>query len=62
MSKRNTQLRRHAISNLVIELGEVSVEELSCKFTTSEVTIRKDLAELEKNGQLLVLKQSVYKY
>ena len=53
MSKRNTQLRRHAISNLIIELGEVSVDELSCKFTTSEVTIRKDLAELEKNGQLL---------
>ncbi|ANS86573.1 Galactitol utilization operon repressor [Vibrio scophthalmi] len=53
MSKRNTQLRRHAISNLVNEKGEVSVEELSQKFETSEVTIRKDLASLEKNGQLL---------
>lgn len=53
MSKRNTQLRRHTISNLVNEKGEVSVEELSIKFETSEVTIRKDLASLEKNGQLL---------
>ncbi len=53
MSKRNTQLRRHAISNLVNEKGEVSVEELSVQFETSEVTIRKDLASLEKNGQLL---------
>jgi DeoR/GlpR family transcriptional regulator of sugar metabolism len=53
MSKRNTQLRRHAISNLVNEKGEVSVEALSIQFETSEVTIRKDLASLEKNGQLL---------
>lgn len=53
MSKRNTQLRRHTISNLVNEKGEVSVEELSAQFDTSEVTIRKDLASLEKNGQLL---------
>ncbi|RTZ14923.1 DeoR family transcriptional regulator [Vibrio aquaticus] len=53
MSKRNTQLRRHTISNLVNEKGEVSVEELSQQFSTSEVTIRKDLASLEKNGLLL---------
>ncbi|NOI82924.1 DeoR family transcriptional regulator [Vibrio tubiashii] len=53
MSRRNTQLRRHAISNLVNEKGEVSVEALSVQFETSEVTIRKDLASLEKNGQLL---------
>ncbi|WP_299685585.1 DeoR family transcriptional regulator [uncultured Vibrio sp.] len=53
MSKRNTQFRRHAISNLVNEKGEVSVDELSTQFETSEVTIRKDLASLEKNGQLL---------
>lgn len=53
MSKRNTQLRRHTIANLVTEKGEVSVDELSIKFGTSEVTIRKDLASLEKNGQLL---------
>ena len=53
MSKRNTQLRRHAISTLVNTKGEVSVEELSLKFETSEVTIRKDLSSLEQNGQLL---------
>lgn len=53
MSKRNIQLRRHAISHLVNEQGEVSVEALAQQFSTSEVTIRKDLASLEKNGQLL---------
>ena len=53
MSKRNTQLRRHAISTMVNEQGEVSVEALSAQFETSEVTIRKDLASLEENGQLL---------
>ncbi len=53
MSKRNTQLRRHTIVRLVEQLGEVSVEELSQKFETSEVTIRKDLASLEANGLLL---------
>ncbi|MDK2620755.1 DeoR/GlpR family DNA-binding transcription regulator [Vibrio vulnificus] len=53
MSKRNTQLRRYSISKLVNEKGEVSVDELAHKFDTSEVTIRKDLASLEKNGQLL---------
>ncbi|PMH39839.1 XRE family transcriptional regulator [Vibrio sp. 10N.286.49.B3] len=53
MSKRNTQLRRHTISTLVNEKGEVSVEALSQLLETSEVTIRKDLASLEKNGLLL---------
>ncbi|MCL9780914.1 DeoR/GlpR family DNA-binding transcription regulator [Vibrio sp. S4M6] len=53
MSKRNTQYRRHAISNVVSEQGEVSVEELASLFETSEVTIRKDLASLEENGLLL---------
>ncbi|MDV7105401.1 DeoR family transcriptional regulator [Vibrio sp. TH_r3] len=53
MTKRNTQLRRHTISKLVDELGEVSVETLAQKFDTSEVTIRKDLASLEVNGLLL---------
>jgi DeoR/GlpR family transcriptional regulator of sugar metabolism len=53
MTKRNTQLRRHTIAKIVSELGEVSVEALSQKFDTSEVTIRKDLASLETNGLLL---------
>lgn len=53
MTKRNTQQRRHAIATLVQEQGEVSVEELTQRFATSEVTIRKDLALLETSGVLL---------
>jgi DeoR/GlpR family transcriptional regulator of sugar metabolism len=53
MSKRNTPQRRHAILALLAEQGEVSVDELARAFATSEVTIRKDLAALEKNGLLL---------
>ncbi|MDP3816565.1 DeoR/GlpR family DNA-binding transcription regulator [Pseudomonas sp.] len=53
MSKRNTPQRRHTILALLAEQGEVSVDELSKAFATSEVTIRKDLAALEKNGLLL---------
>ncbi len=53
MSKRNTPQRRHAILALLNAQGEVSVDELSKRFETSEVTIRKDLAALEKNGLLL---------
>lgn len=53
MSKRNTQQRRHAIVQMVTELGEVTVDALSAQFETSEVTIRKDLAALEESGFLL---------
>ncbi len=53
MSKRNTQQRRHAIVTLLAERGELSVDWLAREFETSEVTIRKDLAELERNGLLL---------
>lgn len=53
MSKRNTQQRRHIIINEVNEIGEVSVDGLAKRFETSEVTIRKDLAALEKSGLLL---------
>jgi DeoR/GlpR family transcriptional regulator of sugar metabolism len=53
MIKRNTQQRRHAIISLLSEQGEVSVDDLSLRFATSEVTIRKDLAELERSGVLL---------
>ncbi|MDG9923405.1 MULTISPECIES: DeoR family transcriptional regulator [unclassified Pseudomonas] len=53
MSKRNTPQRRHAILVLLNEQGEVVVDALAQHFATSEVTIRKDLAELEKNGLLL---------
>ena len=53
MTKRNTQQRRHTILQQVNELGEVSVEQLSEQFSTSEVTIRKDLTALETSGLLL---------
>jgi len=53
MTKRNTQQRRHTIISLLSDHGEVSVDELAQCFETSEVTIRKDLAVLEKNGLLL---------
>ncbi len=53
MSKRNTQQRRHLILTELNDKGEVSVELLSKKLNTSEVTIRKDLAVLETSGLLL---------
>ncbi len=53
MQKRNTQQRRRTIIDRLNERGEVAVEELATLFSTSEVTIRKDLAELENNGLLL---------
>ena len=53
MQKRNTQSRRRAILDLVNDQGEASVELLTQLHQTSEVTIRKDLTELENNGLLL---------
>ena len=53
MTKRNTQQRRHNILQQVNEKCEVSVEQLAEEFTTSEVTIRKDLTALEQSGLLL---------
>jgi DeoR/GlpR family transcriptional regulator of sugar metabolism len=53
MQKRNTQQRRRSIIERLNQIGEVSVDELAKLFITSEVTIRKDLAELENNGLLL---------
>ena len=53
MSKRNTQQRRHTIITELNHSGKVSVDQLAKKFSTSEVTIRKDLAALESSGLLL---------
>src|SRR5690554_5921322 len=53
MTKRNTQQRRRAIIDMLNAAGEVSVEALAVHFSTSEVTIRKDLSALEANGLLL---------
>jgi len=52
MTKRNTQQRRRSIIELLNAQGEVNVDQLASEFATSEVTIRKDLAELEKAGLL----------
>ncbi|WP_338294696.1 DeoR/GlpR family DNA-binding transcription regulator [Planctobacterium marinum] len=51
--KRNTQQRRRQIVSILELHGEQSVESLANQFTTSEVTIRKDLAALEQNGLVL---------
>lgn len=53
MSKRNTQLRRRAILSRLKAYSEVTVVGLADEFGTSEVTIRKDLSDLESNGLLL---------
>ncbi|WJG09220.1 DeoR/GlpR family DNA-binding transcription regulator [Aliiglaciecola sp. LCG003] len=53
MQKRNTQQRRRAIIERLNDRHEVAVDELAKLYSTSEVTIRKDLAELENNGLLL---------
>lgn len=53
MAKRYSQARRGEIVALLQEKGELSVDFLAQRFATSEVTIRKDLAELEANGLLL---------
>ncbi|MBV9490064.1 MAG: DeoR/GlpR transcriptional regulator [Verrucomicrobia bacterium] len=44
--------RRRAILDFLAVQGNVKVEELSKHFEVSEVTIRKDLAELEEQGVL----------
>ncbi len=53
MPKRYTQRRRGEIITLLNEKGELSVDFLSNRFEVSEVTVRKDLAELEASGLLL---------
>ena len=53
MPKRNTQQRRRTILELIEQDGNVSVEHLASTFSVSEVTIRKDLKELENNGLLV---------
>ncbi|WP_343844934.1 DeoR/GlpR family DNA-binding transcription regulator [Bowmanella denitrificans] len=53
MYKRNTQFRRRAIVDRLMSQGEVTVDALTKEFSTSEVTIRKDLTELERSGLLV---------
>jgi len=51
--KRNTQQRRRQIVSALEQRGELSVELMAREFSTSEVTIRKDLAALEQSGLVL---------
>lgn len=51
--RRNTQQRRRKILDHLLTQGETSVELLAREYDTSEVTIRKDLAALEADGQVL---------
>lgn len=53
MQKRNTQQRRMAILEHLAAHGEVQVDDLAEQFSTSQVTIRKDLAALEEAGELV---------
>ncbi|MFL0803632.1 MAG: DeoR family transcriptional regulator [Agarilytica sp.] len=53
MPKHFTQRRRGEIVSLLGAQGELTVDFLAGHFEISEVTIRKDLAELEANGLLL---------
>ncbi len=52
-TERNTLKRRTEILNLINVNGKVSVNELSEKFGISVVSIRNDLAHLEKKGLLI---------
>lgn len=53
MPKRYTQRRRGEIVSLLQDRGELGVDFLAKRFDVSEVTVRKDLAELEASGLLL---------
>lgn len=51
--KRNLQERHERIVNWVVEHGQTPVEALARAFSTSEVTIRKDLTQLAEQGRLI---------
>jgi len=48
----NTEDRRRKIIELLEQKGSVLVEELAAEFGVSQVTVRKDLGELEERGLL----------
>ena len=50
MVKRETQKRRALIIEQLRDQGTVKVDELAVRFAVSEVSIRKDLSELEKSN------------
>jgi DeoR family transcriptional regulator, fructose operon transcriptional repressor len=52
IDKMSFQNRKQKILNLVEELGEISGKDLAESLQTSEITIRRDLAQLAKEGLL----------
>lgn len=50
MARPETHKRRTSIAERISKTGSVTVEELSDQYRVSEVSIRKDLAELERLG------------
>lgn len=53
MTRISTQERQNSILDLLSRQGEVLVDALSQQFKTSEVTIRKDLRQLESESKLV---------
>ena len=51
--KRNLHARHESIVNWVVQHGQTPVETLAREFSTSEVTIRKDLTLLAEQGRLI---------
>src|SRR3984893_19378550 len=47
------KLREREIMTLLRDTGEVSVPGMATRFSVSEMTIRRDLAELERRGVLV---------
>ncbi|WP_231631397.1 DeoR family transcriptional regulator [Halolactibacillus sp. JCM 19043] len=52
MTKRFTKERREHIHDLILERKRVTVKQLSEELDVSEVTLRTDLKEMEKEGLL----------
>lgn len=48
----NARKRRLLIEQMMVQLGEVSLVDISEKFSVSEMTVRRDLDVLEENGVL----------
>ena len=51
--KRNIHARHESIVSWVVQHGQTPVETLAREFSTSEVTIRKDLTLLAEQGRLI---------
>ncbi|MEH0874453.1 DeoR/GlpR family DNA-binding transcription regulator [Pectobacterium cacticida] len=50
--RRSAALRQSEVMQLLVQQGAVSVPELAAKFAVSEITIRRDLMEMELKGRV----------